>query len=191
MGATREKRIVVKDLQVRNSWSFTGNIDAQQNVDVGGDAEITGNLAVGGDAEITGTVDVTGDVTVANIEATGAAVFAALSATAGQVRQAVDALTESGAISISSGLVTLAHADTPIAATKAAPVAGDMLIITNTSASGTEAHTVTLADGVTWNGTNRVATLDAPGDVLFAIATSATRFLVIVNIGSVGFSNPA
>jgi hypothetical protein len=191
MGATREKRIIVKDLQVRNSWTFTGDIDAQQDAAVGGDTEMTGDLAVGGDVEITGTLDVTGDVTVADMEATGAAVFAALSATAGQVRQAVAALTETGAIGISSGLVTLSHAETPILATKAAPTAGDMLIIVNTSASGTEAHTVTLADGVTWNGTNRVATLDAPGDTLFAIATSATRFLVVVNIGSVGFSNPA
>lgn len=179
MSATRENKIIVKDLLVRNSWSFTGNVDAQQNI------------AVAGDAAITGTLDVTGDVSVANIEASGAAVFAALSATAGQVRQAVDALTATGAISISSGLVTLAHNTVAIEATKAAPAAGDVLFIVNASASGTAAHTVTLPAGVTWNGTNRVATLDAPGEALFAIAISATRFLVLVNVGEVAFSNPA
>lgn len=100
----------------------------------------------------------------------------------------VQALTETGAITLNSGLVTLAHATVVIAATLDAPTAGDELIITNTSASGTEAHTVTLAGGVTWDGTNDVATFDAPGEALHVIAVSATRFLILENIGSVGLS---
>lgn len=106
----------------------------------------------------------------------------------GAVRQPVQALTATGAITITSGLVTLAHNSTVIAATKAAPTAGDVLYIVNTSASGTAAHTVTLPSGVTWDGTNRVATLNAPGEALLAIAVSATRFFVVANIGSVAFS---
>lgn len=100
----------------------------------------------------------------------------------------VQPLTESGAITIKSGVVTLAHNTTPIAATLAAPVAGDELIIINTSASGTAAHTVTVAAGVTLDGTNDVATLDAPGDALHIVAVSATRWYILENIGSVGLS---
>lgn len=100
----------------------------------------------------------------------------------------VQALTATGAITIKSGLVTLAHATTPIEATLAAPTAGDELIIINTSASGTAAHTVTVAAGVTLDGTNDVATLDAPGDVLHMIAVSATRWIILENIGSVALS---
>jgi hypothetical protein len=100
----------------------------------------------------------------------------------------VQALTASGEITIKSGLVTLAHGTTPIAATLPAPVAGDELIIINTSATGTEAHTVTVEAGVTLDGTNDVATLDAPGDVLHMIAVSATRWYILENIGTVVLS---
>lgn len=101
----------------------------------------------------------------------------------------VQALTASGAISIRSGLVTLAHATVIIAATKAAPTAGDELIIVNTSASGTVAHTVTLSGGATWDGTNNTATFDAPEEALHVVAVSATRFKILENIGSVALSN--
>lgn len=101
----------------------------------------------------------------------------------------VQALTSSGAITIGSGLVTLAHATVIIAATLAAPVAGDELIITNTSASGTVAHTVKTAAGVTFDGTNNTATIDAPEDLLHIVAVSATRWKIITNIGSIGLSS--
>jgi hypothetical protein len=100
----------------------------------------------------------------------------------------VQALTASGAIDIKSGLVTLAHNSVVIAATLAAPVAGDELFIVNASASGTAAHTVTLPGSVTWDGTLQVATLNAPGEALHVIALSATRWLILENIGSVGLS---
>jgi hypothetical protein len=100
----------------------------------------------------------------------------------------VQALTATGAIDIKSGLVTLAHATVVIAATLAAPVAGDELFIVDASASGTAAHTVTLPAGVTWDGTNNTATLNAPGEALHVIALSATRWFILENIGSVGLS---
>ena len=100
----------------------------------------------------------------------------------------VQALTASGAITINSGLVTLAHNTVLIAATLDAPTAGDELIIVNTSASGTAAHSVTLGAGVTFDGTNDIATLDAPGEALHIIALSATRFFILENIGSVALS---
>lgn len=159
--STRERKLSVKTLQVRNAWSFSGALAAQQNASVGG------ALAV-----------------------TGAATFSTISASTG-VKFPVAALTTTGAIGITAGLVTLAHASTAIEATLVAPVAGNLLYIVNTSASGTAAHTVTLPAGVTWNGTNRVATFDAPGEALLVMAVSATRFSVIVNTGNVAFSDPA
>lgn len=106
----------------------------------------------------------------------------------GEVRDSVQTLTASGAITLNSGLVILSHATVAIAATLDAPTAGDELIIVNNSASGTAAHTVTLPAGVTWDGTNDVATLDAPGEALHVKALSATRWFVLENIGTVGIA---
>jgi hypothetical protein len=100
------------------------------------------------------------------------------------------ALTATGAITVGKhGLVTLAHATVVIAATLAAPAAGYDLVIVNNSASGTVAHTVTAAAGVTFDGTNNTATLDAPGEALHIVALSATRWFILENIGSVALSN--
>ncbi len=101
----------------------------------------------------------------------------------------VQELTATGAITIGSGLVLLNHASVVIAATLAAPVAGDELFIVDSSASGTAAHTVTLANGVTFHGgSNTIATLNAPGEALHLIALSATVWFVLENIGSVALS---
>ena len=100
----------------------------------------------------------------------------------------VQELTASGAISITSGLVLLNHATIVIAATLPAPTAGDELFIVNSSASGTAAHTVTVPGAVTLDGTNDVATLNAPGEALHLVALSATRWLILENIGSVAMS---
>lgn len=106
----------------------------------------------------------------------------------GQHRHEVEPLTASGAIAINSGIVTLSHATVAIAATLDAPAAGDELYIINMSASGTAAHTVKTPSGVTWNGTNNTATLDAPGEALHVVAVSATRWFILENIGAVGLS---
>lgn len=100
----------------------------------------------------------------------------------------VQALTASGAIDIKSGLVTLNHATVVIAATLAAPTAGDELFISDTSASGTAAHTVTVAGATFVGGSNTVLTLNAPGESIHMIAVSATKWLIVENIGSVGLS---
>lgn len=97
-------------------------------------------------------------------------------------------LTATGAITIVSGLVLLNHASTIIAATLAAPTAGDELFIVDSSATGTAAHTVTLPGGVTWDGTNNTATLNALGEALHVVALSATRWFILENIGSVALS---
>lgn len=133
------------------------------NVDVDGNLAVTGTTTLTGDVSVTGTLD-------------------------GEQRHSVQTLTASGAITLDSGLVILAHDSTIIAATLDAPVAGDELYIVNNSASGTAAHTVTCASGVTWDGTNDIATLNAPGEALHVIALSATRWFILENIGSVALS---
>lgn len=107
----------------------------------------------------------------------------------GEHRHSVQQLTASGAVTINSGLLLLNHASTIIAATLDAPTAGDELFIVNNSASGTAAHTVTCAAGVTWDGTNNTATLNAPGEALHVVAISATRWQIFENIGSVALSS--
>jgi hypothetical protein len=106
----------------------------------------------------------------------------------GQHQHSVQTLTATGAITLASGVVLLNHATVVIAATKAAPTAGDELYIVDSSASGTAAHTVTLPAGVTFDGTNNTATLNAPGEALHLLAISATRWFILENIGSVGLS---
>jgi len=66
-----------------------------------------------------------------------------------------------------------------------APAYGWFLIIA-AQATATS-HTAVLPSGVTWDGTNRTATFNGAGDVLIAMATSATRYLVLYN-NSVTFS---
>ncbi len=107
----------------------------------------------------------------------------------GEHRHSTQELTATGAITINSGLVFLNHASTIIAATLDAPTAGDELFIINTSASGTAAHTVTTASGVTFDGTNNTATLNAPDEALHIVAVSATRWYIVTNNGSVALSS--
>ena len=81
--------------------------------------------------------------------------------------------------------IELNHASTVIAITKidGADYAGQVVSVKDTSASGTAAHTVTLASG-TWNGTNTVVTLNAPDECIVVIFDSAGDGTVLVNIGS-------
>lgn len=104
----------------------------------------------------------------------------------GFVKLPFQELTASGAIT--SNIVGLNHASVAIAATLAAPVAGRLLFIVDTSASGTAAHTVRLAAG-TFDGTNNTATLNAPNEALYCIGVSATRFQIILNVNAVGLSS--
>lgn len=101
----------------------------------------------------------------------------------------VQELTASGAITINSGVVFLNHASVIIAATLDAPTAGDDLWIIDSSASGTAAHTVTLPSGVTFDGTNNTATLNAADESIHIIASSSTRWRIVTNNGSVAFSS--
>jgi hypothetical protein len=95
-------------------------------------------------------------------------------------------LTASGAIPAGTEAVELNHASVAIAATYTV-VPNSMLIIKDTSATGTAAHTVTLTGG-TFNGTNTVATLNARDEFLMVAFDSAGRGQVIANVGSVALT---
>jgi hypothetical protein len=60
-----------------------------------------------------------------------------------------------------------------------APAYGWLLIIA-AQATATS-HTAQLPAGVTYDGTNNLATLNGAGDVLILLATSATRYLILYN----------
>lgn len=85
-------------------------------------------------------------------------------------------------------VLELNHISTIIATTIAAPVKGNFLVITNTSASGTAAHTVTLTAGDFDGGGGNVATLNAPEETLVVYGVSATRYVIIENIGTIVIS---
>lgn len=167
--------------------SITADTDDQIDIRVNGadDFRITANTltALSGSTIATNTIAET--TAGAGVTIDGALVKDGRS----NLGREVQVLTASGAISIKSGLVTLVHNTVVIAATLAAPVAGDELFIVDNSASGTAAHTVTLPAGVTFDGTNNTATLNAPGEALHLIALSATRWLILENIGSVALSS--
>jgi phenylpyruvate tautomerase PptA (4-oxalocrotonate tautomerase family) len=85
--------------------------------------------------------------------------------------------------------IELNHASTVIAITKidGADYAGQVVSVKDTSASGTAAHTVTLASG-TWNGTATVVTLNAPDECIVVMFDSAGDGTILVNVGSVALS---
>jgi hypothetical protein len=117
-----------------------------------------------------------------------------LTATAAEINNAVDvdgrvqAMTASGAVTAGKMAVQLAHNSVVIAATIAnANAHQGLFIVKNTSASGTAAHTLTLTVG-TFNGTNNVATLNAPNEALIVWFDTAGNGTIIENVGAVGLS---
>lgn len=84
--------------------------------------------------------------------------------------------------------VELNHATVIIEASMVAPT-NVLVMIKNTSASGTAAHTFTVSGG-TLNGTNTIATLNAPKEALFVWFDSAGAGTVVENVGTIVLSGP-
>lgn len=100
----------------------------------------------------------------------------------------VQELTASGAVTAGVQSVELNHASTIVAATIAdAANHQGLFIVKDTSASGTAAHTLTLTAG-TFDGSNNVATLNAPNEALVVYFDSAGNGTIIVNVGAVALS---
>ena len=68
------------------------------------------------------------------------------------------------------------------------PAIGQFFVVTQTDAH-VAAATVLLPSGLTWNGSNRGATFNAAAETLVAFRASATRIVILENLGTVGFSN--
>lgn len=97
-------------------------------------------------------------------------------------------LTASGAVTPGICSVELNHASTIVAATIAdATNHTGLFIVKDTSASGTAAHTLTLTSG-TFDGTNNVATLNAPNEALVVYFDSAGNGTIVENVGTVVLS---
>lgn len=117
-----------------------------------------------------------------------------LTATAAEINQVADrsarvqSLTATAAITPGVQAIELNHASVVIAATIAnlADHQG-FLFVKDTSASGTAAHTVTATAG-TWNGTNKVITLNAPNEAILVWIDSAGNGTILENVGSVALS---
>ncbi len=93
--------------------------------------------------------------------------------------------TTTGAIASTVSMVALNGAG-KLEMTIAAPAAGRFLVIYQKDAR-TDGHTVTLTAG-TFDGSTTVATLDAANESLVLFGVSATRFLIVANIGGVTFA---
>lgn len=117
-----------------------------------------------------------------------------LTATAAELNNAADVsarvqeLTVSGAVTAGVQSVELNHATVIVAATIADAVNHQgLFVVKDTSASGTAAHTLTLTAG-TFNGTNNVATLNAPDECLVVYFDSAGNGTIVENVGTVVLS---
>lgn len=97
--------------------------------------------------------------------------------------------TSPAAIPSTVRIIELNHASTAIEKTIASmvPYAGQIVIVKDTSATGTAAHTVTITTG-TWNGTNKVATLNALNKCLVVAVDSAGNGTILENVGAVALS---
>jgi hypothetical protein len=127
-----------------------------------------------------------GDALVADI--------ADLLATATEINRAADVsarvqeLTATAAVTAGVQSLELNHASTIIAATIASTLNHPgLFIVKDTSATGTAAHTVTITTG-TWNGTNKIITLNALNEAIAVYFDSAGNGTILVNVGSVALS---
>jgi len=100
----------------------------------------------------------------------------------------VEELTATASVTGGVQSIELNHPSVIVAATIANTSTHEgILIVKNTSASGTAAHTLTLTVG-TFDGTNNVATLNAPDEALIVYLDSAGDGTIMENVGGVVLS---
>jgi len=119
------------------------------------------------------------------IESGGVLEFDGTQVTSTQVQE----LTVSGAILDGVQSVELNSTAAEIVAATLADASAHqgLFVVKNTSASGTKAHTVTITTG-TWDGTNKVITLDAPKECIAVFFDSAGNGTLLENVGEVALS---
>ena len=97
-------------------------------------------------------------------------------------------LTASGAVTAGVEAVFLNHASNVVAATiDDASKHPGLFVVKDTSSTGTAAHTLTITTG-TFDGTNKVATLNAPGEALVVYFDKNGNGTIVANVGSVALS---
>lgn len=103
----------------------------------------------------------------------------------------VQAFTATGTpkVNCGTGVITFANDSTPILLTIPAPRDSGQLLILRNLSTNTTAHVITAAAGTTFDGTNNTATFDGVGDQLIMVSISTTRWLILLNTGSVGLSS--
>ncbi len=107
---------------------------------------------------------------------------------AADVSARVQTLTASGAVTAGKQSLQLNHASVVIASTIAdASLHQGIFHIKDISATGTAAHTVTITTG-TFDGTNKVATLNALNECLVVYFDSAGNGTILENVGAVALS---
>jgi len=125
-----------------------------------------------------------GALKIASVQVTASAV----ELNKADVSARVQELTVSGAITTGVESIELNHASVAVETTIAdLSNHQGLLVIKNTSASGTSAHTVTVTTG-TVNGTNKIVTLNAPNECIAIYVDSAGNGTVLENVGSVAIS---
>jgi hypothetical protein len=146
---------------------------------------VTGPIQVGTEVSPVTVADDSGNLYQAGtlISATAAEINGAASVS-GRVQE----LTVTGAVTAGIQSVELNHATVAVAATIADSTNHQgLLIVKDTSASGTAAHTLTLTAG-TFDGTNNKATLNAPNEALIVYIDSAGNGTIVENVGAVALA---
>ena len=105
----------------------------------------------------------------------------------GSVLRKVVSASGADSLSLSEGGVLRLTGSTAYDVTLRRPRVGAELIVVN---RGSAAITVTFPSGFTWDGTNRRASLPANA-VIYAVAESDARMIVISTVGSITYSNPS
>lgn len=144
-------------------------------------------LKVNADGDLVKTTGYNDHVAIAMESAVDNDIFGVLVVAKG-FNEEVSELTVSGAVAAGVKSVELNHASVVVAATIAdfANHQG-LFVVKDTSASGTAAHTLTLASG-TFNGTATVATLNAPNEALVVFVDSEGNGTIVENVGAVALS---
>ena len=142
-------------------------------------ADISGNTVIAGTLAVTGVPTFTAEI-VANAGIQCAAEHG--------IGFTAKDYTANGAIA-TKGLVTLSKTGALTAMTLAAPTAGDMLIIHDKVNGSADNHVVTAeAASATFDGSNDILTFNAADECVVLLGVSATRWVILENIGGVALS---
>ena len=99
----------------------------------------------------------------------------------------VQELTATGSVTATTRVLELNHTSTIIVSALSVAPVSQLMFVKDTSATGTAAHTCTITTG-TWDGTNKVITLNALNEAILVYFDSAGNGTIIENVGGVALS---